>query len=296
MLFVASGGSDRLQILHPCPTADLGPRHSCSEFCARRLSLVRPHTPALPAALRTPSPAVATPGAPSLSRSEEPSRSKTPCQPRESVLCLFLQDDIEAAVSELRRLPTNSVRERSRAEGPASAERERRMVVRNLGRPARARGDRRVPRLADEPARRSAARRVSSPRSPDHSPGIAGMTELEATGGTETRRKLLESLVSGAEAPPLADQGCGERATRTELGPTADCADLLAARLPQGAPGKRGTGSRNRGKIPGAGVVVAALAERGRAVNDRLYTGARESAPVTRESPQPAGKSQFGSR
>jgi hypothetical protein len=62
--------------------------------------------------------------------------------------------------------------------------------------------------------------------------------------GTETRRKLLESLVSGAETttPPLADQGCEERATGTEAHPTPDWAEFLAD-LPQG-PEKPGTGSR----------------------------------------------------
>ncbi len=39
--------------------------------------------------------------------------------------------------------------------------------------------------------------------------------------------------------------------------------------------------SSNRGRFPGAGVVVAALAERGRAVNDRAYNNAPESARVS---------------
>ena len=64
--------------------------------------------------------------------------------------------------------------------------------------------------------------------------------------GTETRRKLLESLVSAAEmtAPPHADRVRGEELAGTEADPTPDRAEPLADRLPQEArPEQRGTES-----------------------------------------------------
>ena len=59
-------------------------------------------------------------------------------------------------------------------------------------------------------------------------------------GGTETRRKLLESLVSGAETPNVAGLGRGEeQAARTEADLTPDWAAFLSStgRRDRGAPG-----------------------------------------------------------
>jgi hypothetical protein len=197
-------------------------------------------------------------------------------------------------MSDICRFPSSPGWERSRAAGPARAERERRVVECLKGGLAMAEIARRegiTERGMRESIRNLVARRapeatgefIAAPMSrlnqallvsfgamseepPDPSPGVAAVDRVVrivraldlyhglggAAHGTETRRKLLESLVSGAEmtAPSLADHGCEERAAGTEADPSPDWAEFLVDALPQRVE-KRGTGSRNRGRFPG---------------------------------------------
>ena len=109
---------------------------------------------------------------------------------------------------------------------------------------------------------------------PIAAPGIAA--------GTDERRKALEDLDSGAGAAPV-------RETKSPLRPISS-ATSSHARQAEG----RGTELRSWGRL--RCVVVAALAERGRAQRARLQRRRRpEICPGYRIAPQGAGKSQFGS-
>jgi len=186
-------------------------------------------------------------------------------------------------VSELHRFRSSRDREGSRAARPASVERERRVVEglkgglsmaeiagregiteRGVRKYVRNLIARRAPEVTGEfiavqmsrlneallvsfgamsgENLASVDRVVKIVRELDRYHGLGGGAR-----GTETRRKLLESLVSAAEmtAPPHADRVRGEElAAGTEADPTPDRAEPLADRLPQEAgPEQRGTES-----------------------------------------------------
>ena len=148
-----------------------------------RMSFDTPALPTVPAARPEPaSKAVATfaPGAPN----REPQGPIIPCQPREHVLHLFFPTPSRPPVSDPFRFPPSPS---NRAAARRSAAR---LLRRDVG--GNARGGRPGGRARDRPPSRA---RPQSGR--------------KSTFGTETRRKLLKTLVSGAEAAAPRRPGTG---------------------------------------------------------------------------------------